>query len=471
MPFDVQELVKRVEHSIHVQREAVRVVDENRLCQTIERLVEVSALESGPRQGWARYLVRMAALELGIVPCSIHEVYMARGRGEIAPTFAVPALNLRVLPFTAARAAFRVAQELNAGALIFEIARSEIGYTAQRPAEYATAILAAAIAEGWRGPVFIQGDHFQVSARRYASSPEAELHAVRELTREAIHAGFFNIDIDTSTLVDVSKPSLDEQQKLNYQLSAEFSAYIREIEPPGVTISIGGEIGEVGGHNSTEPELRTYMDGYRRELAKYTSRPGLSKISIQTGTSHGGVVLPDGRIAEVSVDFETLRHLSRVARQDYGLAGAVQHGASTLPEEAFGKFVEYEACEVHLATNFMNIFYDHIPESLRREMYAWLDVNAAGERKPGMSEAQFYYKTRKNALGPFKPQIYALPAEIKERLSAAWEAQFRRLFTALGLADTRPIIERFACPVLITPRRSDYVAEEMAGEDVSDLAD
>jgi len=271
--------------------------------------------------------------------------------------------------------------------------------------------------------------------------------------------------------VDVSKPSLDEQQKLNYQLSAEFSAYIREIEPPGVTISIGGEIGEVGGHNSTEPELRTYMDGYRRELAKYTSRPGLSKISIQTGTSHGGVVLPDGRIAEVSVDFETLRHLSRVARQEYGLAGAVQHGASTLPEEAFGKFVEYEACEVHLATNFMNIFYDHIPESLRREMYAWLDVNAAGERKPGMSEAQFYYKTRKNALGPFKPQIYALPAEIKERLSAAWEAQFRRLFTALGLADTRPIIERFACPVLITPRLSDYVAEEMAGEDVSDLAD
>ncbi len=471
MPFDVQELLSVVEHSLQVQRDAVYVLDENRLRQTVERLVEISALESGARQGWARYLVRMAALELGIVPSSIHEVYMARGRGEIAPTFAVPALNLRVLPFTAARAAFRVAQELNAAALIFEIARSEIGYTDQRPAEYATAILAAAIAEGWRGPVFIQGDHFQVSARRYASSPEVELHAVRELTREAINAGFFNIDIDTSTLVDVSKPTLDEQQKLNYQLSAEFSAYIREIEPPGMTISIGGEIGEVGGHNSTEPELRAYMEGYVRELAKYTSRPGLSKISIQTGTSHGGVVLPDGRIAEVSVDFETLRHLSRVARQTYGLAGAVQHGASTLPEEAFGKFVEYEACEVHLATNFMNIFYDIIPEALRRDMYAWLDVNAAGERKVGMSDAQFYYKTRKNALGPFKPQIYALPAEIKERLSEAWEAQFRRLFTALGLADTRPIIERFASPMLVTPRLSDYVTEEVTAEDVSDLAD
>ncbi len=471
MPFDPQELLKVVDRSLHLEREGVRVVDEHKLRQTIGRLVEISALESGPRQGWARYLVRLAALELGIVPCSIHEVYMARGRGEIAPTFTVPAINLRVLPFVAARAVFRVAQEMNAAAMIFEIARSEIGYTAQRPAEYATSILAAAIAEGWRGPVFIQGDHFQVSARRYASSPEEELHAVRELTREAISAGFFNIDIDTSTLVDVSKPTLDEQQRLNYQLSAAFSAFIREIEPPGVTVSIGGEIGEVGGHNSTEPELRAYMDGYRRELAHYTSRPGLSKISIQTGTSHGGVVLPDGSIAEVDVDFETLRNLSRVARQEYGLAGAVQHGASTLPEEAFGKFVEYEACEVHLATNFMNIFYDHIPETLRREMYAWLDVNALSERKAGMSDAQFYYKTRKNALGPFKAQIYALPEEVKERLGVAWEAQFRRLFAALGLADTRPIIERFACPMLVTPRLSDYVGEEVAAEDVSDLAD
>ncbi len=471
MPFGPQELLKAVEHSLHLERESVRVVDERKLRQTIGRLAEISALESGPRQGWARYLVRLAALELGIVPCSIHEVYMARGRGEIAPTFTVPAINLRVLPFIAARAVFRVAKEMNAAAMIFEIARSEIGYTAQRPAEYATHILAAAIAEGWRGPVFIQGDHFQVSARRYASSPEEELHAVRELTREAINAGFFNIDIDTSTLVDVNKPTLDEQQRLNYQLSAAFSAFIREIEPPGVTVSIGGEIGEVGGHNSTEPELRTYMDGYRRELAHYTSRPGLSKISIQTGTSHGGVVLPDGSIAEVDVDFETLRNLSRVARLAYGLAGAVQHGASTLPEEAFGKFVEYEACEVHLATNFMNIFYDLIPEALRREMYAWLDVNALGERKAGMSDAQFYYKTRKNALGPFKAQIYALPEEVKERLGMAWEAQFRRLFTALGLADTRPIIERFACPMLVMPRLSDYVAEETAAEDVSDLAD
>jgi hypothetical protein len=31
-----------------------------------------------------------------------------------------------------------------------------------------------------------------------------------------------------------------------------YTAYIRSLEPEGVTISVGGEIGEVGGQNSTE---------------------------------------------------------------------------------------------------------------------------------------------------------------------------------------------------------------------------
>ena len=62
---------------------------------------------------------------------------------------------------------------------------------------------------------------------------------------------------------------------------------------------------------------------------------GLSKISVQSGTSHGGVVLADGSIADVKLDLETLRELSEIARKEYGLSGAVQHGASTLPDDAF----------------------------------------------------------------------------------------------------------------------------------------
>ena len=313
----------------------VRVNNPQALRGRIEPLVRAAALGTDPDRGAARWLIRILALESGAIPSSIHELYIARGRGKVRNDFTVPAMNLRALPFHAARAVFRSATAAQAGAFIFEIARSEMGYTDQRPSEYAACILGAAIAEGYTGPVFIQGDHFQASAKRYAEAPETELQAVRDLCREAILAGFYNIDIDTSTLVDLTQKTIPAQQRLNYTLCAEMTALIRRLEPKGVTVSVGGEIGEVGGHNSTEPELRAFMDGYDATLKKVArGAPGLSKISIQTGTSHGGVVLPDGSIARVKVDFDTLRRLSIVAQKEYGMGGAVQHGASTLPEEA-----------------------------------------------------------------------------------------------------------------------------------------
>jgi fructose/tagatose bisphosphate aldolase len=347
-----------------------------------------------------------------------------------------------------------------------------MGYTSQRPSEYTSSILAAAIAEGWRGPVFLQGDHFQISAKRFAETPLKEVGAVRDLIREAVQAGFFNIDIDTSTLVDLNRPSIAEQQQLNYNLCAELALDVRQAEPKGVTISIGGEIGEVGGRNSTEPELRGFMDGFDRALgALGPGRPGLSKISIQTGTSHGGVVLPDGSIAQVSVDFETLRALSRVARQAYHLAGAVQHGASTLPEAAFSRFAEAEACEVHLATNFQNILFEHLPQGLRRAMYAHLDKNFAAERKPGVTDEQFYYKTRKNAIGPFKAELWGMPAEALERIGQVWEKQFDLLFQRLNVDDTDREVETHVAKTVVRPSLDAYLRRAGVTEAVGDLAD
>jgi len=472
MQDQVNELLGLIDNSLSVDGMNVKVVDADKFRKNVEKLVVRSALGSDLTVGWSRYLIRCAALELGIIPSSIHDLYLARGRGDIPMTFSTPAFNLRALSYHAARAMFRAANKIKAGAFIFEVARSEIGYTGQRPSEYATNVLGAAIVEGFVGPVFIQGDHFQVSAKKYAADGETELQAVRDLSLEAIAAGFFNIDVDTSTLVDIDKSTVPEQQVLNYELSAKMSAFIRENEPKDITISIGGEIGEVGGHNSTEEELRAYMDGYINEMDKLApGRPGLSKISIQTGTSHGGTVLADGSIAEVTIAFDVLRDLSRIARSDYGMGGTVQHGASTVAEENFNKFVQHEAIEVHLATNFMNMFYDNIPDGLRGEMYAWLDTNHAGDRKSGMSDEQFYYKTRKNAVGPFKAKSYGLPKDALDKLGAAWEAQFDKLFNLLGMKDTKQYIDKFVKEVKVMPKLSDYVKDEVAAEDVSDLAD
>jgi fructose/tagatose bisphosphate aldolase len=465
----IQELLADFDQSVTYEQGGIKINDPVKLRQKIGRLAEISAVESGPRQGWARLLTRLIAQKLGVFPASINDLYMARGRGEVSGTFTTPAFNLRVLPFDAAKAVFRVANSLDASAFIFEIARSEMNYTEQRPAEYSTSILAAAIAEGYTGPVFIQGDHFQVSAKRYGADPEAEIDALKALMREAIAGGFFNIDVDTSTMVDLSQTTIPAQQALNTSLSAMFTFYIRSIQPENVMISVGGEIGEVGGHNSTETELRAYLDGYSSELA--ASVTGLSKISIQTGTSHGGVVLPDGSIAEVSVDFDTMKKLSQISQKDYGLGGAVQHGASTLPESAFGKFVEADACEIHLATNFMNMFFDLIPADLRKEMYAYLDKNNASERKAEMTDEQFYYKTRKSVVGPFKKQSWGLSVAEKAKIGAAWEAQFQRLFKQLNLAGTRAYTDKLIKPVMVAPSQKEYLGEAVEAENVSDLAD
>ncbi len=461
-----------VDKAIKIEKNKVIIKDPEKIQKKISLLAEKSALGKEPESAYARFLIHEIAAELGIFPASINALYLAKGKGEVPCNFSVPAMNLRIMSFDAAQAIFKTAMKMDAAALIFEIARSEMAYTDQRPTEYASSILAAAIATGYQGPIFIQGDHFQVSAKKYEKSPETEIAGLKELIDDAIQAGFYNIDIDTSTLVDLNKQTIDEQQKVNYELSAKFTAYIREKEPKGIKISIGGEIGEVGGHNSTREELRAYLGGYNRELKNYgSSLQGLSKISVQTGTSHGGIVLPDGSIAKVNVDFDTLKNLSRVARNEFGLGGTVQHGASTLPESAFGRFPEYEACEVHLATNFANIFFDLIPHDLKAKMYQYLDEKFAGERKPEMTNEQFYYKTRKNVIGPFKAQSWKLSEVDKKPIIQAWETQFTKLFTLLGISDTKRYVQKYIEPVRISIRSEDFIKGKKTDKETKDLAD
>ena len=290
--------------------------------EVVDRLVDDAVFnpDEALREA-ARWLIWSASQALGCGSASIHDLYMARGRGEFPATkFTVPAINVRATAYLTARQAFSAALERDAGAVIFEIAKSEMAYTDQRPAEYTAVILAAAIRSGWVGPVFLQGDHFQFNATKWAEDAGVEMSGLKQLTSEAVAAGFCNIDIDSSTLVDLSQPTVAAEQLVNVSNTVELTALIRAIEPEGVTISIGGEIGEVGKSNSTEEELRAYLDGYFGMLHG-TGLPGISKVSVQTGTSHGGVVLPDGTIGSAAVDFDVHRRLGEVSRNEYGIAG------------------------------------------------------------------------------------------------------------------------------------------------------
>jgi fructose/tagatose bisphosphate aldolase len=469
----LETLLDRLAGSVTVGDDGrVSVADEERLRgAAVDTLAKEAVFGDSGQQAAARWLLWELGQALGIYPASIHDLYLARGRGDVPLDFTVPAINLRAMTYDSARAVFRAALPRKVGAMIFEIARSEIGYTDQRPAEYFSVVTAAAIKEGYRGPLFVQGDHFQVNAKKFKTDPESEVKAVSELTEESIKAGFYNIDIDTSTLVDLSPPTVDEQQRNNYEICANLTALIRKREPEGITISVGGEIGEIGEKNSDETELRGFMDGYYRSLPE--GMTGLSKISIQTGTSHGGVPLPDGTLAQVKIDFNVIKELSRVSREAYGMAGAVQHGASTLPDEAFNQFVQNEAAEVHLATGFQNIVYDHegFPPGLRQRMYEHIKTAHANEQKEGQTEEQFIYKTRKKGLGPFKGELWGLSEDVREAIRTSLEEKFGFLFDQLNVGDTMELSRRYAPYVEIHKGLSDYGVTVGAAEDAGDLAD
>ncbi|HXD74064.1 MAG TPA: class II fructose-bisphosphate aldolase [Vicinamibacterales bacterium] len=415
-------------------------------------------------RGQARYEIRRRAADAGIRPASIHDLYLAMGRGE-AGGFTVPAINVRAMAYDTARAVVRSAKKLNAGAFIFEIARSEIGYTEQRPHEYTAVVLAAALREGFSGPLFIQGDHVQTNAKKYNSPDrEKELDTLRALIEEEIAAGFYNIDIDTSTLVDLDKPTLEAQQEVNVTLAADFTEFIRKCEPKGVTVSVGGEIGEVGGKNSDVHELHAYMNGYNAKLKQRGDGRmlGISKISVQTGTAHGGFINADGSVRkDVKIDLATLEELSRVARKEYGLGGAVQHGASTLPPDAFDAFPRVGACEIHLATDFQNMVYEHpsFPADLKAQMYDWVRTNAQEEKKPKDTEEQFIYKARKKAIGPFKKQMWSMNESARQAIGQSLEERFTFLMKQLKINDTASVVAKHVkVPALPIDREVEVLA-------------
>lgn len=425
--------------------------------KTVDNLVSTIILGENERiKKLCYWITYEAALNMGVILSSIQDLYNTMGKDE-ARGFTVPAMNFRTLTYELARAVFRSAKKINSGAFIFEIAKSEIGYTDQKPTEYTSMILLAAIKEGYTGPVFIQGDHFQVKASNYLKDKEKEINPLKDLIQEAVGAGFYNIDIDSSTLVDLSKQTIDEQQKLNYGVCAYFTKFIRSIQPEGINISVGGEIGEVGGKNSTPEELHSFMKGYFKEIGNIQ---GISKMSIQTGTSHGGVVLPDGSIAKVKIDFDTLSKLSEIAKKEYHLAGCVQHGASTLPNEAFHTFPQTGCAEIHLATQFQNIVYDYLPIPFKEKIYTWLKETCADERKPGQTDDQFIYTARKKALGQFKKEIFSLTQDLKNRISQVLEKEFDFLFSELKIKDTKPIVDKYVRTVTVQKKKESFLQEE-----------
>lgn len=434
------ELTESLQYTLSHSSEGISIIDSTALREKAVDMLIMSALFSDNEAVviQSKNIIRQAAHASGAISSSIQPLYKAIGRGEVQG-FTVPAMNVRTLTYDFARVVFRIANAKQVGPFIFEIARSEMDYTEQSHDNFAVCILAAAIKEGYKGPVFIQGDHYQVRKKHFIEHKDEEMADLKKLIDGALDAQFYNIDIDASTLVDLEKPTIMEQQVLNSSITAELTNYIRSRQPHHLTISIGGEIGHIGDRNSTVEDFQAFMDQYTLQILD----EGISKVSVQTGTSHGGTVLPDGTVKKVELDFSVLEGVGQLARDKYGMGGAVQHGASTLPLELFSHFPDAKTLEIHLSTGFQNTVFDHLPAALKDEMTEWVKSNCKSEMKPDWNEAQFIYKARKKSLGPFKRQLWTMREEEKQPIITALEQQITAIFSQLKVDGTKSVLEKY----------------------------
>jgi fructose/tagatose bisphosphate aldolase len=437
----LSELTNSLQYTLTHSPQGFSIIDATALKDKAIDMLIMSALFSDNEavKIQSRNIIREAAAASGIVPASILPLYQAIGQGKVSG-FTVPAMNVRTLTYDFARTVFRLANEKAVGPFIFEIARSEMEYTEQPHEDFAIAILAGAIKEGYKGPIFLQGDHYQIRKKHFLEHHDEELQDIKTLIDNALEAQFYNIDIDASTLVDLTQPDLKRQQELNSDITAVFTAYIRSKQPHGIAVSIGGEIGHIGDRNSTVEDFSAFMEQY---LPQLTGQQGISKVSVQTGTSHGGTMLPDGSMQEVKLDFAVLKAIGEIARERYGMGGAVQHGASTLPENLFTEFPKTGTLEIHLSTGFQNTVFDHLPEGHKQELLSWVKENCKSDMKPDWNEEQFLYKTRKKALGPFKRQLWEMRDEEKKPIIEAFEKQLLTLFTTLNVLNTKETVQAY----------------------------
>ncbi|CAN5179717.1 class II fructose-bisphosphate aldolase [soil metagenome] len=386
----------------------------------------------------AQKALRTIAQKQGIVFSATKYIYNAIGHGKLTE-FTVPAINIRAMTYDIAYLIFTLMKKHLIGLVIFEIARSEMEYTKQDQEEFALCVLAGALKIGYTGPIFLQADHYQVRKKHFAENPQEEIELLKKLISDALTAGFYNIDIDASTLVDLSQPTIAAQQKDNIEITTQLAQFVLDTKPSSQEVTIGAEIGHIGDTNSTQEDLIVFMDGIKKSLPEHT----ITKLSIQTGTSHGGNVLPDGTLKQATVDFGLLDSLGMLAKEKYGLAGVVQHGASTLPLSDFTKFPLATTLEIHLSTALQNIVYNHLPNDAKQTLYDWIATNCANDRKPDWTDEQFYYKTRKKALGPNKKLLWDLTPEEKEPILHALTAYFEALFEGLQIVNTREKIQAY----------------------------
>jgi fructose-bisphosphate aldolase class II len=203
----------------------------------------------------------------------------------------IMAANIRVQE--SARGIMQAAKELDS-AVLFEIAKSEVGYTGQTPKMFYDNIVSIAEEIDFNMPYAIHGDHITITN----TTPEAYKGA-EDLIKAELVAGFTSYAIDASHNFNLAATDVAEQLKDNIEITKKLAKLIPE------KFSLEVEVGEVGRTDPAtgEKQLSTVEEAvtFIKALKDAGINPDL--LATNNGTSHGNIYDKNGNvIAKVVID-------------------------------------------------------------------------------------------------------------------------------------------------------------------------
>jgi len=307
--------------------------------------------------------------------------------------------------------------------VMYEIAKSELGYTEFTPASFVEYIVRENERLGNTDvPFAIHGDHITVKKLE-------DVQAVAALIAEEIRAGFTSFAIDASHM---------ENEK-NLAATSELAKPIIE---RGLNLEV--ELGEIGAKSGsvegfTQPEEAEW---FIRELDAKGIRPDL--LAINNGSIHGTYF---GTTHE-GIQLDLTRDIWNAIRP--WSVDIAQHGITGTSLDKISSFIQYGIRKGNVGTLWQNVAfglamnqngnaittenreyikrpYRGVPDELWRKMWEWAveTKNTGGNIK--------------NANKVFASQMNAMPLIYKQRVTAHACEEATRLFEAthsIGIADS-----------------------------------
>lgn len=323
----------------------------------------------------------------------------------------------------------RAAKELNA-AVLFEIAKSEVGYTGQSPQEFYDKITGIASELDFNTPYAIHGDHITIKENTLEDIAKA-----KELIEAEVAAGFTSYAIDASH--NFNFDGLNEREQLSDNI--DITVKLADLIPKDVCLEV--EVGEVGRNNADgTKKLTTVAEAvaFIEALQEQGVKPDL--LAINNGTVHGNIFDKVGNIVEqVGIDIETTKEIAD-AIKPLGVRIA-QHGITGTPLNLMHLLIDAGIAKGNVGTNWQNIYVEHLPEEISFKMVEWTLASEQAAKmkakKPEISEKELIAKNIKHSTKIYKDELLSLSGEYKEKIDAATRESaldFFKAFQAQGSA-------------------------------------